>query len=178
MDSRAAYRTSIVRLEGSLLPVPDEFVGLTIDDLNDVFATQRVELDTLLCFSLLSAVEAMFRMDYIVRCQTRKPRDKVTASLRIIYRKKGLRADFSGDLLHTWRVARPELAGDIGDLTAAFRYRHWLAHGRYWVLKLARRYDFSTVYRICEQATAPLAPLGRADLVGPAPRQNCADGAN
>ena len=159
IDSLAAYRTSIARLASSLLPVPDEFVGLTVDGLNAVFATQRIELDTLLCFSLLSTVEAMFRMDYSVRCQARKPRDDVTARLRAIYREQGLRADFSEDILHARREARPELAGDIGDLTAAFRYRHWLAHGRCWVPKRARRYDFWTVYRICEQATAPLAPL-------------------
>lgn len=101
----------------------------------------------------------MFLMDYSVRCQAREPRDEVTARLRAIYREKGLRADFSEDILHAWRPARPELAGDIGDLAAAFRYRHWLDHGRYWVPQLARRYHFSTAHGICGQATAPLAPL-------------------
>ena len=93
-------------------------------------------------------------MDDIERCQTRKPRDKVTTKLRAIHRRNGLRVDLSRTL-HAWREARPDLSCDLDDLTAELPYRHRLAHGRYWVPKLGRRYDGSTVYRICEAATAP-----------------------
>ncbi len=36
----------------------------------------------------------------------------------------------------------------IGIIRSAFRYRDWLAHGRYWVAKLGRRYDFETLHDI------------------------------
>ena len=34
----------------------------------------------------------------------------------------------------------------VGDIRSAFRYRDWLAHGRYWIAKLGRQYDFETIY--------------------------------
>ena len=36
----------------------------------------------------------------------------------------------------------------IGDLRGAFRFRHWLAHGRYWNPKLGQKYDFVSVYSL------------------------------
>jgi hypothetical protein len=38
----------------------------------------------------------------------------------------------------------------IGDLRGAFRFRHWLAHGRYWTPKLGRRYDFDDVFALAD----------------------------
>ena len=34
----------------------------------------------------------------------------------------------------------------IGDVRGAFKFRHWVAHGRYWVAKLGRKYDFAYVH--------------------------------
>lgn len=34
----------------------------------------------------------------------------------------------------------------LGELAGAFRYRHWLAHGRYWQPKLGRKYDYLSVF--------------------------------
>jgi hypothetical protein len=38
----------------------------------------------------------------------------------------------------------------IGDLKGAFKYRHWLAHGRYWEPKLGQKYDYYSVYILAE----------------------------
>lgn len=35
-------------------------------------------------------------------------------------------------------------------------YRHWLAYGRFWVAKLGREYDFSSVYTICKEIDTTL----------------------
>lgn len=157
-ESLAYYQDYITMLVGSEDPVPDGFTGITTEEVNDIFSTQRDEMETLLCLSLLSTVEAMFRMDYLARCQTRRPRDKVTGRLRQIYTDKGPRAELADDILLAWRDVRNDLSSAITDLKAALLYRHWLAHGRYWVPKLGRQYDFSTVYRICDavQSAVPL----------------------
>ena len=31
-------------------------------------------------------------------------------------------------------------------MITAFKYRHWLAHGRYWEPKLGRIYDYYSLY--------------------------------
>jgi hypothetical protein len=40
----------------------------------------------------------------------------------------------------------------IGELRGAFKFRHWLAHGRYWKPKFGRRYDFNDIYTIADIA--------------------------
>ena len=64
------------------------------------------------------------RMDYRVRCQTRKPRDEATPRLRAIHREKGPRTEWSQDILDPWRGAKPALSGNLGDLTEALQCRH------------------------------------------------------
>jgi hypothetical protein len=157
-EALAHYQDYVATLVGTEGPVPDDFIGVTIDEVNGIFAAQRDEMEALLCLSLLSTVEAMFRMDYLARCQARRPRDAVTKKLRQIYRRKGARADLAEDILVAWRQGTTGLSTAISDLKAALLYRHWLAHGRYWVPKLGRQYEFSTIYRICDavQSTVPL----------------------
>jgi hypothetical protein len=45
-------------------------------------------------------------------------------------------------------------------LKAAFLYRHWLAHGRYWKPKLGRVHDFDSLYLLAQTVMArlPLKP--------------------
>lgn len=50
------------------------------------------------------------------------------------------------DILQRWREHSDVTPRLVGDIRNAFRYRDWLAHGRYWVAKLGRQYDFETVY--------------------------------
>jgi hypothetical protein len=39
----------------------------------------------------------------------------------------------------------------IDDIKAAFRFRHWLAHGRYYTPKLGRQFDYRYLYELAEQ---------------------------
>jgi len=39
----------------------------------------------------------------------------------------------------------------INALQGAFKYRHWLAHGRYWVPKYGQKYDFDSVYVLARE---------------------------
>lgn len=40
----------------------------------------------------------------------------------------------------------------IGDVKRAFKYRHWLAHGRYWTPKLGQGYNYAAVYGVANKA--------------------------
>jgi hypothetical protein len=52
--------------------------------------------------------------------------------------------------LPVWKREPTIRAGLISDLIGAFRYRDWLAHGRYWPPKLGRKYDYESVYKLAE----------------------------
>jgi hypothetical protein len=56
-----------------------------------------------------------------------------------------LEAAFRTDYDHRSRC-EPALGRGIGDLCSAFRFRNWLALGRYWKPKFGREYDFNMVF--------------------------------
>jgi len=50
------------------------------------------------------------------------------------------------DILEGWKRHTSASATLISELRGAFRFRHWLAHGRYWTPKFGRKYDFDYVH--------------------------------
>lgn len=124
----------------------ERFRGYTRRELDQELQTRLEELDRSSVFSLLSALEAAFRIDYLQRCQAKKKkRENISYAFREIYKEKGKRASFKDDILSVWRANTNVKAALINDLTGALRYRDWLAHGRYWNAKLGRKYDYESV---------------------------------
>ena len=99
--------------------------------------------------NILAALEAAFRIDFIQRSQARK-RDGLSRVLRRLYTKEGARVSLEDDILPRWKQEYPELRSIVSELIGAFKYRHWLAHGRYWTPRLGRRYDYQEVYALAD----------------------------
>ena len=100
---------------------------------------------------VFGALEAAFRVDFLQRCY-RREKDGISRAFREIYNNKGARVSLEGDILATWRDlnVRQRL---IRELTDAFKYRHWLAHGRYWRPKF-HKLDYAEVYSLAEATLA------------------------
>jgi len=112
---------------------------------------ERVEeADLTSSLTVLAAVEAAFRIDYLKRCYGKK-KDPVSRALRGIYKKKQEKASLEDEIFEAWISNSSGTRTLIGELRGAFRFRHWLAHGRYWTAKLGRRYDFDDVFTLADQ---------------------------
>jgi hypothetical protein len=113
---------------------------------------KRGEVDLSFCLTPLAAVEAYFMVDYVLRCKLRK-KDPVSQALREIYRRKKERANFVDDiLLKGWNKNAMVPPRFLNDMIRAFDLRHWLAHGRWWVLKIGNPiFDFISVYNLAQQ---------------------------
>jgi hypothetical protein len=98
---------------------------------------------------LLSALEAAFRIDYLQRSYQRK-KDKLSKTFRNLHQQKGSRASLEENILSVWKEHTSVPANLIGDLRGVFKYRHWLAHGRYWTPKLGQKYDYDSIYELAE----------------------------
>ena len=105
---------------------------------------------------VLASIEAAFRVDYLDRCYARY-KDGLSRTLRDLYQDKGARVSLSEDLLEAWRTHGDMTARLVGDIRSAFDYRHWLAHGRYYVAKLGRQYDFASVYNLAREVEHALS---------------------
>jgi hypothetical protein len=84
------------------------------------------------------------------RCYGKK-KDPVSRALRGIYKKKQEKASLEDEIFEAWISNSSGTRTLIGELRGAFRFRHWLAHGRYWTAKLGRRYDFDDVFTLADQ---------------------------
>ncbi len=103
------------------------------------------EIDASLALTLLASIEASFRIDYLQRCY-RKRKDPLSRNFRELYESKGSRVSFENEILDGWKEYSDVSPTLLGNIKGAFNYRHWLAHGRYWVPRLGRRYDFSNIF--------------------------------
>ncbi len=127
----------------------NNYIGFTKKELEDSFNFHLVELEKSTSFSMLSSMEALFRIDYIMRVKNRS-KDTLSKEFRGIYKLSGENISLENDILLTWKVVYPSFKGIISDFIGALKYRHWLAHGRYWIPKIGRKYDIDTIFGISD----------------------------
>jgi hypothetical protein len=92
-------------------------------------------------------VEAAFRIDYLQRCYQRE-KDGISRAFRSLHKRRRARAHLEEEILEIWKQHTTGAATLISDLRAAFNFRHWLAHGRYWEPKFGRKYDYVSIYTL------------------------------
>lgn len=99
-------------------------------------------------FFVLTRLEASFKMDFEFRCEKRL-KDGLSRYFRKVSKRRKDAVRLDEDILEGWKMhsdISPEPSRAIGELRGAFKFRHWLAHGRYWSPKLGRRYDFDSIH--------------------------------
>jgi hypothetical protein len=122
---------------GRLSP-KSQFIGMTLPEFDQRLRELREELDREVSMALVASCEALLRVDFRDRVERKlkEPR-AVRARFKEIADRDGDRVRLE-DILAVWKdhVGAP-------DRFAAFQeyvqIRHWLAHGRWWSLKSARR---------------------------------------
>jgi hypothetical protein len=124
---------------------PVRFSGLTKSEVVALLGERREEADRAGAMMLLSGLEALFRIDYVNRVDRRK-RDPLSQAFRDVFAAHGRRVDLEDTVLGCWKTHADVDSDLISELRGAFKYRHWLAHGRYWTPKLGRHYDYADVY--------------------------------
>lgn len=127
-----------------------KFFGLTSEELWSDFKHKLTELETSVSFSVLSAIEALLRIDFLNRVY-KKSRDQLSREFRKLYLQKSYKASLEEDILELWKQHHPSLKRIISDYKGALNLRNWLAHGRYWTPKFGRKYDFGTIFTIAER---------------------------
>ena len=122
------------------------FVGYTSTEMRQELEGRLSELDKSSCLSLFASIEALLRINYLQRCE-QKRKDTISRKMREIYLSKANKASLEDDILEIWKQ-EPCLTSIASQIKAAFKYRHWLAHGRYWTPKFGRKYDFDYLYTL------------------------------
>ncbi len=129
------------------------FRGYSEKELKKHLAYHLQEAEYDACLALLAAIEAAFRLDFDYRHRAKR---KDSRSSEIRRMSKLPRNDFShdiamSDLFDLLAVDGSASGRTINLLKVFFQYRHWLAHGRYWRLKIGgKKPNFSDIYQIAQ----------------------------
>jgi hypothetical protein len=137
-------------------PLPPEYESKSKEKLNNQFDKNFKELKYATMLSLISAIEAAFRIDY----QTRLDRgedfnNKISQTfLRLSRQKmKGEWTKFGDDILETWKNVAPsdKCKEAVIALKEMLRLRDWLAHGRCWERRYTQKYNPETIIIVAER---------------------------
>jgi len=127
------------------------FFAYSLMEVSSELSERLREVDMTSSLAVLSAVEGAFRVGYLLRCY-RRDKSPVSRAFREIYKERREAVSLEEDIFATWATESNAPRRIIGELRGAFRFRHWLAHGRYWTPKLGRRYDFEGLVTLAEIA--------------------------
>lgn len=113
----------------------DALLGKTDAEVETWFHAQLAETEHLARFAMLAVAEALLMTDFGERCR-RRGKDALSVKLRSVAKRAKRRVALDPDVLEAWMHARPDTKSAMGQLRGHFKYRHWVAHGRYWAPKL------------------------------------------
>jgi hypothetical protein len=137
------------------------FAGYTESEVSEELRKRLDEVDLTSCLAVLASIEAAFRIDYLRRSD-RRGKDPTSRAFRKIHKTKQQWASLEDDIFRAWVENFSGSRAIISELRGAFKFRHWLAHGRYWTPKLGRRYDFDDIFALADLTlhTFPLDESG------------------
>jgi len=128
-------------------------LGYTEREFHQWLSSPADETELRSCFTILAALEAALRIDFQLRVK-RRARDSLSREFRAIYKSRQERARFDEDLLASWVRHYPSLTRLVRELRGALRFRHWLAHGRYWKRPAHGRFDDLSMSALAELSFA------------------------
>ncbi len=132
-----------------------QFIGMTLAEFDAELRAMRGELDQQVSMALLASCEALLRVDFADRVsRIKKEPRSVRSKFKALSDEHRDRVGLE-DILDVWKnhVGRP-------DRFAAFqeylRVRNWLAHGRYWTLRTARKAEPQDVLHVIRELLSVL----------------------
>lgn len=136
----------------------ERFKGYKKEEVEKELEKRLSEQEKQTILTILSSVEAAFQVDYYVRCH-KKLKDPISRSFYENLKKcnqESTRPSLGKDILPIWKEEIPKQSHkqSIKHLLGAFKYRHWLAHGRYWKPNFGKNYDYNDIYSLAEKVLA------------------------
>jgi hypothetical protein len=149
-DSLFDFRNKTVGLISNFSgELNSKFLAFTSDELNDYFEESHEELERLVCFDLISATEGLLRSDFYSKVYN-KDKSEIGKRFRELYKLKENNISLEQEIIENWKEFSTENKSDFSRLLGLLKYRHWLAHGRYWTPRFGQPYNPETTYEIAE----------------------------
>lgn len=135
------------------------FLGYSVAEVAEQLHARLAESQLRASLTVLSCLEAAFRIDYLQRCYHRD-RSDIARCFRDLYKEHAEHVRLDEHILDTWAAYFTEARALISELKGAFHFRHWLAHGRYYTPKLGRKFDYLYLYELADEVFESFPFLG------------------
>lgn len=123
------------------------FALMTSKEIQQLFLDRLNELELQAILSLMTSLEAIFQLDFHDRIEKRY-KDPLSRHFRENY-KNPKRISFEKDIITGWENVYPGTKRYFQKIRVILRYRHWLAHGRYWLIN-KQKTNFEELYELAE----------------------------
>ncbi len=167
-------------------PIPEYLsgalsIGSTESEADAFFVSSQRELDLSAAFTLIACAEARVRLDAARRIdgsdidflsqQLKALRSRVDEDWKVPFYDWGIMEiwkSYVSSLDELPPQDRSRITSAIGSVRIALGLRHWIAHGRYWVLtRDVRSFQPAAVARMVDQLYAALTEAARAGNLKP-----------
>ena len=146
LDYIVEYKDDLEKAIKSYFKEYKNFPLLTKDEIVNRKKERLKELEINVIFMLLSSIEAWIRVDYEYRVRKRL-KDNLSKKLREI--DKTINKMYKISIEKLCDIYKEHTTSNLfSELKSAFKFRHWIAHGRYWKPKIGKKYDFNEVYQL------------------------------
>jgi hypothetical protein len=125
------------------------FAGRSMHEADRELTLRLDESDVRSTFAVITRLETTFRVDFDLRCRKRL-KDSLSVYFRGIEKTHGNRVRLDEHILEGWKKHTSASTKLISDLRGAFKFRHWVAHGRYWSPKFGRKFDFGYIHLLAD----------------------------
>ncbi len=116
MDTESSLRLFYTDVNPNFLT---RFFGYNNIEIETELVERLEETDLRSSFAVLSRLEAIFRIDYRIRCVGRK-RDSLSRAFRELYRTQQEKVGLESDIFETWKSIYPGTKAIVSELKGAF----------------------------------------------------------
>jgi hypothetical protein len=153
------FEAAKLNLAAGLAIAEPELAGLSLSKLSDFFNKLQDEADQQAAMFLIASAEAEMRINFWEK--VRKGKGNISKKFRNIakekHKQKSRNIRLDDEILDVWTDNSPSAKKSVGDFKGALRFRHWLAHGRWWQPKLGQKYDPAGIYALIEELFTELS---------------------
>ncbi len=134
------------------------FFGRSVNDVIREKQAVTRELSYVCSMCVMAYIESLFRIDSYIRVKHRY-KGQLTGRIKTLLQDKDSipRLRFE-TLLDAWEEEYADEKDLFRDINRSFKFRHWIAHGRYWKLddNIDKHFDFPTIFMLAQHTKEKL----------------------
>lgn len=151
-----------------------QFFGLKETEVQARATAVKQELSHLCSLCVMAYIESLFRIDSYIRVKHKYKGDITSKVKTLLVDKKSIPLVRFEDLLAVWAEEYTDDSELFRSIKNSFKFRHWIAHGRYWQLddNIVKHFAFTDMFLLAQEIESTLGyELRTQESIGEKPHK-------